>query len=75
MNNAILELLLHVLKAQFFSITFLFFLLRMMTSLCFNSVPMELVADSTGDSQLTPKVLQFYFLFLLMISGKSYNFD
>ena len=28
----------------------------MMTTLCFNSVPMELVADSTGDSKLTPKV-------------------
>ena len=27
----------------------------MMTTLCFNSVPMELVADSTGDSKLTPK--------------------
>ena len=26
-----------------------------MTTLCFNSVPMELVADSTGDSKLTPK--------------------
>merc|ERR1712241_1257176 len=27
----------------------------MMTTLCFNSVPLELVADSTGDSKLTPK--------------------
>ena len=27
----------------------------MMTNLCFNSVPMELVTDSTGDSKLTPK--------------------
>ena len=28
----------------------------MMTNLCFNSVPIELVGDSTGDSKLTPKV-------------------
>ena len=28
----------------------------MMTTLCFNSVPMDLVADSTGDSRLTPQV-------------------
>ena len=34
---------------------YLLFLSRMMTTLCFNSVPMELVADSTGDSKLTPK--------------------
>merc|ERR1712119_1389 len=27
----------------------------MMTNLCFNSVPIELVGDSTGDSKLTPK--------------------
>ena len=31
----------------------------MMTTLCFNSVPMELVADSTGDSKLTPKAEEF----------------
>ena len=29
-----------------------------MTTLCFNSVPMELVADSTGDSKLTPKAMR-----------------
>ena len=27
----------------------------MMTNLCFNSVPMELITDSTGESKLTPK--------------------
>ena len=30
---------------------------RMMTTLSFNCVPMELVADSTGDSKLTRKVI------------------
>ena len=37
----------------------------MMTTLCFNSVPMELVADSTGDSKLTPKagIKQKHFIF------------
>ena len=26
----------------------------MMTALCFNSVPMELVSDTTGETRLTP---------------------
>ena len=55
----------------------------MMTTLCFNSVPMELVADSTGDSKLTPKVMKkiknlslFHnILTKTFLSGKGYNFD
>ena len=44
-----------------------------MTTLCFNSVPMELVADSTGDSKLTPKAMIKFFSFFSEYFYKNFS--